>query len=51
MEVEFIFLLEFGAIKELDCEHLSSQLMALGLLTATAGTASGFLDVEFFSSL
>jgi hypothetical protein len=24
-------------------EHVSSQLMALGLLTATAGTNSGFL--------
>jgi hypothetical protein len=37
----------YCAINELDCEHVSSQLMAQGLLTATAGTGSGFLLVEF----
>jgi hypothetical protein len=35
-------------MKELDCEHVSSQLMALGLLTATVGTGSGIFLFLFF---
>jgi hypothetical protein len=30
--------------------HVSAQLMALGLLTATAGTGSGFFHVILFFS-
>jgi hypothetical protein len=41
---------EFWAIKELDCEHVCSQLMDLGLLTATADTGSGFFPVNFIFS-
>jgi hypothetical protein len=44
---KFFFLsLEFWTINQLDCEHVSSLPIALGLLTATAG--SGFLYVQFF---
>jgi hypothetical protein len=42
-----IFSLEFRADHQLDCEHVSSQLMALGLHTATAGTGNGFFLVKF----
>jgi hypothetical protein len=43
--LNFIFSTEFWAMKELDCDHVSSQLMALGLLTANAGTGIGFMLV------
>jgi hypothetical protein len=45
--LNFIFPSEFWATNELDCEHVSSQLMALSLLTTTAGTGSGFLLVNY----
>jgi hypothetical protein len=32
-------------MKELECEHVSSLLMDLGLHVATAGTGSGFFHV------
>jgi hypothetical protein len=32
----------------LECEHVSSQLMALGLLVATAGTSSAFFLVKVY---
>jgi hypothetical protein len=38
----------FWAINELDYEHVSSQFMAQGLLTATTDTGSGFFLVSFF---
>jgi hypothetical protein len=46
----FLFSTVYLAINELDCEHVSSQLMAQGLLTATAGTGSGFFLVNLFFS-
>jgi hypothetical protein len=45
--VKFFFSIVFWAINELDCEHVSSQLMAQGLLITTAGTGSCFLLVKF----
>jgi hypothetical protein len=38
---------EFSGDYQLVCELVSSQLMALGLLTATAGTSSGLFVVKF----
>jgi hypothetical protein len=38
----------FDLSKELDCEYMNSQLMALSLLTATTGTGSGIFIVIFF---
>jgi hypothetical protein len=35
-------------MKELDCEYVSSLLMALGLLTANVGIGIGFMLVEFY---
>jgi hypothetical protein len=45
----FFFKTEFWATSELDCEHMSLQLMAPGLITANAGTSSGLLLVNFVS--
>jgi hypothetical protein len=55
--LNFLFSLEFWAINQLHYEHVSSLLIALGLLTATAlglltATAhSGFLYIQVFLSL
>jgi hypothetical protein len=46
--LNFFSSLEFGAVKELNCEHLSSQVMALGFLIAIASTGSSFFIVIFF---
>jgi hypothetical protein len=44
---------EFRAIIQLECERMSSQLMALGLLTTIAGISSGFwlIFVGCFTSI
>jgi hypothetical protein len=42
------FSTELWATNELDCAHVSSQLMDLGLLRATTDTGNGFLDVNLF---
>jgi hypothetical protein len=47
---KFIFLsIEFWAIKMLDCKHVCSQLMALGLLTATIVYQQWFFTCYYFS--
>jgi hypothetical protein len=49
--VNFFLSTVFCAIKELDCEHVSSLLMALGLPTATASIGSGFSFLILFFQL
>jgi hypothetical protein len=46
--LDFFLSPEFWAINQLDCEHLSSQFMAMGLLTAIAGTGSGFFLIKLW---
>jgi hypothetical protein len=46
--VKFYFFNCILSYQELDCEHVSSQLMALGLLTTTTGTGSGIFIVKFY---